>query len=56
MNSLRNVFWMSAIYNFRLKAVYYPGKFNTVADSISRLHEKDGYKRLTNALKMYMFQ
>ena len=52
MNSLCNVFWMSAIYNFRLKAVYYPGKLNTVADSISRLHEKDGYKRLTNALQI----
>ena len=50
MDSLRNIFWMSAVYNFRLKAVYYPGKFNIVADSISRFHEPNGYVRLLHAL------
>ena len=50
MDSLRNIFWMSAVYNFRLKAVYYPGKFNIVADSISRFHEPNGYVHLLHAL------
>ena len=39
MASLRRVFWYSATFNFRLKAIYLPGRFNTVADFVSRLHE-----------------
>ena len=45
MASLRRVFWLSAVYNFRLKAVHYPGAYNTLADSVSRLHEAGGYQR-----------
>lgn len=39
MASLRRVFWLSAVYNFRLQAVYYPGSENILADAVSRLHE-----------------
>lgn len=39
MGFLRELFWLSAIYNFDLKAHYIPGEFNILADSISRLHE-----------------
>ena len=39
MASLRRVFWASAVYNFRLKAVYYPGERNVLADAASRLHQ-----------------
>lgn len=39
MDSLRRVFWLSAIYNFRLHAIYLPGRHNYVADAVSRLHE-----------------
>lgn len=46
MNSLRNIFWLSAVYNFRLKALYYPGRHNRIADAVSRLHEPGGYERL----------
>ena len=46
MNSLRTVFWLSVMYNFRLKAVYYTGRFNKIADSVSRLHEPGGLSRL----------
>ena len=46
MNSLRTVFWLSVMYNFRLKAVYYAGRFNKIADSVSRLHEPGGLSRL----------
>ena len=39
MKCLRYVFWLSAIYNFRLTASYTPGIQNALADEISRLHE-----------------
>ena len=39
MQSLRRVFWYSVFYNFRLKAMYIPGKYNQMADAISRMHE-----------------
>jgi hypothetical protein len=48
MASLRRVFWLSALYNFRLKAVYYPGSSNRIADSVSRLHEPGGPERFIN--------
>lgn len=50
MASLRRIFWLSAVDNFRLKAVYYPGRHNSVADSISRLHEPGAWNRLQAAL------
>ena len=37
MDSLRRVFWWSALFNFRLKAIYIPGSDNNVADAVSRL-------------------
>ena len=39
MASLRRIFWWSAKYNFRICAIYYPGKDNFIADAVSRLHE-----------------
>lgn len=50
MDSLRRVFWLSAIYNFRLQAVYYPGPSNFLADAVSRLHEPGGVQRLQTLL------
>lgn len=32
---------MQAVYNFSIFAIHIPGKFNTLADACSRLHEKD---------------
>ena len=46
MDSLRRVFWLSALFNFRLHAVYIPGIANKMADQISRLHEPGGWQRL----------
>lgn len=51
MDSLRRVFWLSAVYNFRIKAVYYPGVYNVLADAVSRLHERNGLERLTDAMR-----
>ena len=48
MDSLRRVFWLSAFYNFRIKPVFYPGKFNILADNVSRIHECNGIDRLYN--------
>ena len=42
--ALRRVFWLSALYNFRLRAVYYAGRYNTIADAISRIENVDGMK------------
>ena len=38
MHYIRQLFWLSAIYNFRLIAKHIPGKNNVLADAVSRLH------------------
>lgn len=57
MKSLRRIFWLSAVYNFRIKAVYYKGIYNTLADAVSRLHESNGINRLRLLMRNagYMF-
>jgi len=42
MQELRGLFWLSAFYNFHITAVYLQGAKNTLADSISRMHEPKG--------------
>ena len=42
MACLGRIFWLSAVFNFRLRAVYYPGVRNVLADAASRLHEPGG--------------
>ena len=39
MNLLRTNFWLLSSYNVHIKAVYLPGELNSIADTISRLHE-----------------
>ena len=50
MESLRSVFWLSVMYNFRMKCHYYPGQRNVLADAVSRHHEKFGILRYDNLL------
>ena len=38
---LRQLFWLSATFNFRLKVFHVPGADNVVADHISRLHDRN---------------
>ena len=47
---LRDLFWLSAVYNFRIQAVYVPGKYNIISDSISCLHEYVALVRFYNIL------
>ena len=43
MQSLRRIFWWSAMFNFHISASYVPGQYNNLADAISRLHEPNGH-------------
>lgn len=40
MEELRALFWLSTLNNFHLTAVYISGSCNTIADTVSRLHEQ----------------
>ena len=51
MDYLRDIFWVSAVNNFRLRAIYYPGRLNRLADAASRLTEKGGVRCLQAALE-----
>ena len=39
MDELRTLFWLSALYNFHLRAVYIQSSRNMIADAVSRFHE-----------------
>ena len=39
MDALRHMFWLSALFNFKLTARHISGQCNTIADAISRIHE-----------------
>lgn len=41
MGALRQLFWLSAMYNFRFTARHIPGKSNILADAVSRFHQPD---------------
>ena len=41
MHYLRELFWLSAIYNFGITASHIPGIENAIADAISRLHDSE---------------
>lgn len=46
MACLRQLFWLSAKYNFHVSARFLPGISNMVADDISRLHEPGRISRV----------
>ena len=50
MDYLRGVFWCSAVNNFKIRAIYYPGRQNGLADAASRLSNPGGAGRLAAAL------
>ena len=48
--ALERIYTLSLRYDFRLKAIYYPGKQNGLADAVSRCHEKGQVERLIRLL------
>jgi hypothetical protein len=50
MGALRQVFWLSAKFNFKLRAIHVPGCINNIPDAISRLHEVGQVLRLHSLL------
>lgn len=49
-DALHLLFWLSAIYNFKLTAVYIPGRVNVISDAVSRLHETSNRRIFTKYL------
>jgi hypothetical protein len=39
MSVLKELFWCSVYYGFKISAAYLPGKLYVMSDRISRLHE-----------------
>ena len=56
MTSLRRVAWLAANHNFELRAVYYPGERNVLADALSRLPTLPAVRTLNNLLGPYFLQ
>ena len=50
MRAMRKLFWLSASYNFELKAVHVPGKNHILPDIISRVTEKNKLTLLLSLL------
>ena len=50
MGFLREIFWLSATFNFRITAMHIPGISNPVADAISRLRESMLLSKFCNVL------
>ena len=46
MSCLRHLFWLSATFNFHITAHFIRGSKNTLADSISRMHEPLHFMKL----------
>ena len=53
MEALRQVFWYSVLYNFRITCHYYPGVRNVLADAVSRMHETAGVLRYNELLSKW---
>ena len=50
MKILRELFWLSIVFNFRLSAIHVKGIHNSLADTISRLHMPDQQFKLLSLL------
>jgi hypothetical protein len=50
MEAIKFIFWQSAKYNFKVKAIHIPGRNNVKADAISRLHDSNYFNLGCNPL------
>lgn len=55
MSLLRDLFWLSAMYNFDIKGKFLSGRCNIIADAASRLHEEGQLSRLYDILTSYSY-
>ena len=55
MTYLRHLFWLSATYNFIIRAVHIAGKLNTTVDHVSRLHEASHFLSFLEFLHQHSF-
>ena len=46
MQVVREIFWWSVLYDFKIKAVHIAGVRNVLADAVSRLHCKKSFNLL----------
>ena len=53
MYYLRRLFWLCAIFNFRITAKYIEGENNVIADAISRLHSLAYFYRALSYICRY---
>lgn len=53
---LKNICNISFQYNITIQAVFLPGKYNNIADSISRLHCPGQFSRMCSLLDSWCFQ
>ena len=51
MPYIRELFWLAVSYNFEIDYYHIPGKINTLADTISRLHENGRWFQLEALLR-----
>jgi hypothetical protein len=56
MKLVRHLFWLSAIYNFKITVKHIAGVDNNLADAISRLHEDGQILRLVSLLRPSNYQ
>ena len=53
MSLLRDLFWLSAIYNFEIKGKFLSERSNMIGDAASRLHEDGQLSKLYDLLTSY---
>ncbi len=53
MDKLRDIFWLSVIYNFKLRAIHIPGKLMCLPDAISRIHETGQIPYIVSLLRQW---
>lgn len=46
MDAVRDIFWLSAVFNFRIRGVHIAGVDNEAADAVSRLHAGGSLHRM----------
>jgi hypothetical protein len=46
MKMVREVFWWSSVFNFKIRAVHIKGTLNFLADAVSRLHSRKAFDTL----------